>query len=601
MQKRLSLMILFFILVLAAGLRFYLLDGQSFWADEGNSVVLAQKSVAAIVQSAAADIHPPAYYLLLKVWGKVFGLSERGARSFSAVVGILVVWGVYLVGAALKNQRTGLLAAFLAAINPFLIYYSQEARMYQLLVWVTLMTTWALLRWWRDAPQSGRMSILSVSLVYFIFAVLGLYTHYAFPIHLITLNLVFLVWLLWDSGPFWLALRRYFLPWLLLQSLIAAAFLPWLPTAIYQLTHWPKPPVSLNAAQALIHTFRLFTCGPIPCPLSHLVQIIIALFAGALVLFGLWQQVRRKELTLSGWLLPVLWLALPLAAMLASGTFTPTFFKFLLLATPPYLILLALGMDAVGIPAMRRLRRDELNIAPVRAALLTPILLIILVAPAMPALDHYYYDPDMARDDYRSIAAYLQTVAGPNDVIILTAPGQLDVFSQYKHGSARVIPLPQDRPLDPGKTRAQLDAILKKSDRIFAVFWAAEQADPDGLIENYLAAHAFKAWDVWVGNLRFVAYSAAPPPQMHSYEQPVHFGESILLDAAGYSSAPLRPGDIARVKLSWLTSAPLDRHYKITLQLLDPANQITAQVDSQPGGGEQPTTSWTPGRAIADG
>ena len=86
------------ILLLAAGLRFYALSGQSFWADEGNSVVLAGRSLNAILAAAAADIHPPAYYILLKFWGSLFGLGEVGARSLSAVIGLLTVWAIYLVG-----------------------------------------------------------------------------------------------------------------------------------------------------------------------------------------------------------------------------------------------------------------------------------------------------------------------------------------------------------------------------------------------------------------------------------------------------------------------------------------------------------------------
>lgn len=88
---------LLLILLLAAGLRFYALDDQSFWADEGNSVVLAGKEWGEIVRAAAADIHPPAYYLILSAWGKVFGLSEVGARSLSALFGVLLVWIVYLL------------------------------------------------------------------------------------------------------------------------------------------------------------------------------------------------------------------------------------------------------------------------------------------------------------------------------------------------------------------------------------------------------------------------------------------------------------------------------------------------------------------------
>jgi len=604
MKRALPLLLLLLILLLAAALRFYQLDGQSFWADEGNSVVLARQTGADILRAAAADIHPPAYYLFLKVWGRIFGLDEEGARSLSAVLGVVVVLGVYLVGAMLKNKRTGLLAAFLAAINPFLIYYSQEARMYQLLALSGVFSAWAFLHWVRDASLADKRPPIAASLFYLFFVVLGLYTHYAFPVHLITLNLVFLIWLTVSSGD----LRRkgwYLLYWGLLQGLSVLLFLPWLPIALRQLAVWPRPEVTLNAFQALVATFQLFACGPIPCPLHPLVQVAVALFAMVVIGWGLWRQWRHKGMTWARLMLPLLWLLLPLVAMLVSGAFTPTFFKFLILALPAYILLVALGLDAVGIPSLRRprmiMRGEQRDWASLRADILTPFLVILLAIPAIPSLNSYYHDPAVARDDYRGIAAYLKAVAGPDDAIILVAPGQIDVFSQYDHGPAPVYPLPETRPMDRAQTQAQLDAILARAHRIFAIYWAAEQADPDGFIEDYLGQHAFKAWDAWVGHLRFVAYSAAPPPELHTFEQPIRFGENILLKAAGYSSEPLEPGDIARVRLAWLASAPLENRYKVTLQLLDPANQVVAQVDSEPNGGTRPTTSWRPGEMISDG
>ncbi len=602
MRRYLPYVLLLSILLLAAGLRFYLLGGQSFWADEGNSVVLAQKTTEAIITSAAADIHPPAYYLLLKAWGAVFGLDETGARSLSAVLGIFTVWGVYLAGSALKNKRTGLLAASLAAINPFLIYYSQEARMYQLLALTAVFAAYALAQWWRDAPGPGRFPAPAASILYVFMATLGLYTHYAFPIHLIALNLAFLAWLAGRRAEgVKRVLGRYLVSWTALQAIVLLLFLPWAATALHQLATWPRPEVQLNAFQALARTFQLFICGPIPCPLNVFVQIAVGIFAFALIGWGLWRQVRSKGLTVAAALLALLWLLLPLAAMLVTGTFTPTFFKFLLLSLPAWLLLLALGMDAVGIPAMRRPRRGEIDAATVRAYVITPMLFLLLAVPALPALNHYYHDPAVARDDYRGLAAYLKAVYRPGDVIILDAPGQNDAFSQYDHGPAPVYLLPETRPPDPDQTRARLNAILQHADRIFAIYWATEQADPDGIIEGYLATHAFKAWDAWVGRLRFVAYSAAPPPPLTAYEQPVHFGDAILLNAAGFSADPLQPGDIARVRLSWMATEPLDARYKATLQLLNLANQVVAQVDSEPAGGSQPTTAWIPGKTVLDG
>ena len=118
------------ILLLASFLRFYCLDAQSFWNDEGNSARIAERTLDLILEGAEGDIHPPGYYLLLHYWRALFGQSEFALRSLSAVAGLALVVFTYLLGHHLFGQATGLMAALLGAISPFAIYYSQEARMY---------------------------------------------------------------------------------------------------------------------------------------------------------------------------------------------------------------------------------------------------------------------------------------------------------------------------------------------------------------------------------------------------------------------------------------------------------------------------------------
>ena len=58
----------------------------------------------------------------------------------------MLVWLVYLIASRLFDKRTGLIAALFAAINPFLIYYSQEARMYEMLAALAALLFYGLVR-----------------------------------------------------------------------------------------------------------------------------------------------------------------------------------------------------------------------------------------------------------------------------------------------------------------------------------------------------------------------------------------------------------------------------------------------------------------------
>src|SRR5512136_2567416 len=89
------------ILILAAAARFFQLDAQSFWNDEGTSARVAERSLPLITAAAIGDIHPPLYYYALHFWRGIFGESEFALRSLSAVFGITLVWLIYLLGAGL--------------------------------------------------------------------------------------------------------------------------------------------------------------------------------------------------------------------------------------------------------------------------------------------------------------------------------------------------------------------------------------------------------------------------------------------------------------------------------------------------------------------
>jgi mannosyltransferase len=123
------------ITVFAAVLRFYQIGHQGFWFDEGNTALLVHfspgKMLGLIPQKEST---PPLYYCVAWVWARLFGYGETGLRSLSAVCGVLVVPVSYGAGTRLISRRAGLIAAALTACSPLLIWYSQEARSYEMLV-----------------------------------------------------------------------------------------------------------------------------------------------------------------------------------------------------------------------------------------------------------------------------------------------------------------------------------------------------------------------------------------------------------------------------------------------------------------------------------
>jgi mannosyltransferase len=129
-----SVQVLAALTVLAAILRFSTLHLQSYWFDEAVTVRLLKGSFGHMLSSiGGSESTPPLYYVLAWPWARIFGAGEVGLRSLSALAGTAFVPVAYAAGAQLASRRVAAVIAALAAVNPLLIWYSQEARSYALL------------------------------------------------------------------------------------------------------------------------------------------------------------------------------------------------------------------------------------------------------------------------------------------------------------------------------------------------------------------------------------------------------------------------------------------------------------------------------------
>jgi mannosyltransferase len=130
--------------VLGAVLRLYRLGHQGFWFDEGNTALLVHFSPGRMLGLIPqTESTPPLYYCVAWAWARVFGYGEAGLRSLSALAGVALIPVVYGAGARLISRRAGVIGAALAACSPVLIWYSQEARSYQLLALLTSLSVLA--------------------------------------------------------------------------------------------------------------------------------------------------------------------------------------------------------------------------------------------------------------------------------------------------------------------------------------------------------------------------------------------------------------------------------------------------------------------------
>jgi 4-amino-4-deoxy-L-arabinose transferase-like glycosyltransferase len=104
---------------------------QSLWLDEAITAnVVSKYSIRDIITHfTPSDFHPPFYYIFMRLWTRIFGISEIALRIPSVIFSLITVYIVYLIVKKI-NIKAALWASALVAFNPLLIYYAQETRMY---------------------------------------------------------------------------------------------------------------------------------------------------------------------------------------------------------------------------------------------------------------------------------------------------------------------------------------------------------------------------------------------------------------------------------------------------------------------------------------
>jgi mannosyltransferase len=379
---RRQLLTLAIITAFAGALRFAFLAQQSFWFDEAVTVHLVGKSFFGMLDALpSTESTPPLYYMFAWFWSTIFGTGEVGLRALSAALGTATVPVAYVLGRIYASHRAGVFAALLVACSPLLIWYSQEARSYALLTFLTSLSVLAF-ELARRSPRRRELTWWAVV------ASLALATHY-FAVFVVAAEAT---WLLAEH-----ARRRAVLG---AVGAVAAASLALLPLAFHQestnQTWWiTAAPLSSRVRQ----TVTEFVTGAYSPP-HHGASLIAA--ATAVVLAALMWRLPTRERRGAAVVLSLGTVTLLASLALAPTRFDKFFYRNLIGSWP----LLAVGIGIVlASVATRR----------TGVALLAVACLIELGAFAL-----IVGRPALQRDDWRTATETLSSEAGP--LVIVTNP-----------------------------------------------------------------------------------------------------------------------------------------------------------------------------------
>jgi mannosyltransferase len=419
------------VVLLGSALR--LLSGlayRSLWLDEIATVTFVSSSFSRLITLVLMDaVHPPLYYFCvfcIVPWGQ----SEFWLRFPSIVFGVLAIPLTYQLGKACYGRTTGILAAFLLAINPFHIWYSQESRMYSLLLCLTVAVGYFFvktlqtggLKWWAAL-------VISSSLAYF--------THY-FALLLPASQFVFLV----------VTLRRrpiFFRKWVVAQFIAFLPLVPWLYLLFHQEvlsfgTGWLPAPTLLSP----ILTFQGLGMGVSDkLTMLGIVGLPIMLLAVVLGLASARARAQDSRLFLA------LWLVVPfVVVLLASLQRVLYYHRYFIIVLPALLILMSAGATCLRSKYLRAL---------VTLALVGITLLSFRAFP----------DPaTLPQQDWKGVAQYVGRNAAESDTLLVD--GVLEMLALRRYES-RPMPI-VIRQLDP-ITNAQrpLDSVYQPNARLWMI------------------------------------------------------------------------------------------------------------------------------------
>ncbi len=309
--------------VVAAVLMARSLDAKSLWIDEAISVHVAQFDPRDLFRFVFdEEMNMALYHLLLSAWTSL-GTGEAEVRALSVAFAVASVPAMYLLGARLSSPRVGVTAALLLGLNPAVFSYGREARSYALTLLLVVLASFLFVL----AVQTGRRAAWAA---YTAVAVLAVYAHLFAALVLVAHGLSLIVV---RGRP---AVGR--------RTLVAtggAIVLLLLPVAYY-LTKGEtgRTTDSGTTASDVPNLFLWFAGGNRPLTALYVLAAFAALAVAA----------RSRRAATWPYAFVVLWLAVPVVLALGiSITIDPLFvFRYLLPTLPALLLLVALGISAIG-------------------------------------------------------------------------------------------------------------------------------------------------------------------------------------------------------------------------------------------------------------
>ncbi|MFN8439636.1 MAG: glycosyltransferase family 39 protein [Caldilineaceae bacterium] len=588
------------------------LDAKNLWWDESLSLQRAESSFLPLVRGdllltdgantvRSIDQHPFFSFLIQGLFVRLTGNGEFSLRFPSAMASTLLVAVVWCIGRFLAKKQvipeaTFTFAALLAAVNPFFLWYGQEARPYAAWAMLTILSTYLLMRIISSKEHRQR-----IFLGYLVILAVMLSTHYL-AIYVVPIHALLLLQMVTKSS------NRF--AFIAVSSVLAIGLFSGLVAVWSVLGRYGSINTGVGAnfpdavgLKILIpDLINAFSFG-----LSVDINNVwwLDLLCAALVLLGtLWGMRSFRSVLAGGWILPLIILVPIVAIQTISNFYRVPYMnaRHISLIGAPFILLLASGIGLVW-------RYQKL---------VAMVCLILILSGVSYSSYNYYWDVLYDKEHYSEMGNFLHERLLTGDILLLTPPHAARVYEYYlpveeidsaqKEGA---VVTEQKLPLfvQPKEETAQLlEQDLRNYKRIWlAVSGTPSEADPEEFTKAWLDAHAFQLYEK-----RFHAYSSIldlyqylPTAPFLTAEQAanlklenqtdISFGRELRL--MGYElERPLYENMARPVTFYWKLLEQNHVNYKYILQLVQrsPSGETTILTTNETAPFEAafPTSAW---------
>ena len=494
--------------LLAFGLRVTHLSFQSLWRDEVDSIRFASRALSELLgMFTRPGENGPLFFAVLRPWLAVVGTSEFALRFQAVLAGVLAVPLTYALARRLVATGSNglwrfprgvtlgnvpLIAALLVATGPYLVWYSQEGKMYAVLTSLALATFLVFLqalaegRWWQWLLYLVLLAALAL-------------TH-VLALLLVAVNVIWLA-LLWP---------RFRRRWLPLALVLLAPLIPF-----FRLVGWWQLTLLLDPGFQTGHPFvplfdlvqglasgYLHGLGVLSSP--WLVTLAVFLILAGIAFSGRLSRDDRTDgpapARPSRWqrLLPsamlLVWLILPPAVLFLLSLSKPLYTdRYVISIAPAFAILLA-----QGVAGLRFVWR------PLSWAALAGLL-----ALSLSGVWRQSHQPIKA--DMRAAAGYVQARRQPDDRIIFQMPYSRYTFEYYAS--------PQDEAVEGMYTNSgatldqvadELGAALDGAPAAWIVLSEETAWDERGLVQSWLEENGVRGEEREFNRVRVMRFALDP-------------------------------------------------------------------------------------------